>query len=259
MSIRTVIDFSPLSETTIPCRTFAALGSARPPACRSAASPFFALAAARSLRRSAACSLASLQPARAARSSGLSCGFASCGRARRSSLRRSFQGRSSSGFDSAAGASSAAAGSQPARQPAPRADLLGRLVLSLRRLFRGWRGVVLARSLRGRVLLRDRTRGLASRPRRSSSVVSSFFCSSSLISSSALSQRRSRARARPSAAARRRVSRRPSRAVFSSSPVACRKRRLNASCLASISFATSSSSLRSCASDAFIRPRPPRA
>src|SRR5215203_2845101 len=51
----------------------------------------------------------------------------------------------------------------------------------------------------------------------------------------------------------------PSRALFSSSPVACRKRRLKASCLASISFATSSSSFRLCASAAFITRRLPRA
>src|SRR5215213_8573330 len=50
----------------------------------------------------------------------------------------------------------------------------------------------------------------------------------------------------------------PMPAVFSSSPVACRKRRLNASRLASISCATSSSSLRLCAWPPFISPRPPR-
>ena len=86
-----------------------------------------------------------------------------------------------------------------------------------------------------------------------------FFLVVSSSISSALSRRRCRARlATVSSLATSRCEA-PIPAVFSSSPVACRKRRLNASCLASISFATSSSSLRLWTSAAFIRPRPPRA
>ena len=54
MSIRTVIDLSPLLETTMPWRTLAALESRSAGGVPVPASPFLAFAAARSLRRSAA-------------------------------------------------------------------------------------------------------------------------------------------------------------------------------------------------------------
>src|SRR3954447_22066769 len=133
----------------------------------------------------------------------------------------------------------------------------GRVVLGLGRLVCGWRGGgLLARSLRGRgVLCRDRTRSLGALVlgRLVSHV---FFLVTHLFSSFSTSIPRSLATVSNLAMSRRAPLRRE---VFSSSPVACRKRRLNASCLASISLTISSSSLRSCTSAAFTVSQPPRA
>ena len=99
MSIRTVIDFSPLSETTMPWRTLAALASRSAAGVPAPAAPRSAFAAVRCLRRSSAFALR-VSARLAARSSGLSWGPASCGRLDLASRRRSFHGSSSSGFSS---------------------------------------------------------------------------------------------------------------------------------------------------------------
>src|SRR5262249_14428445 len=107
------------------------------------------------------------------------------------------------------------------------------LGLSGRRLLGG--------SLHGRsLLLGDRTRVLRGLVLGLLALVHVLFLVvRHFLSSLSTSIPRSRATVSIFATSRRVV---PRRAVFSSSPVACRKRRLNASSLASISFATSSSS-----------------
>ena len=101
------------------------------------------------------------------------------------------------------------------------------------------------------------------RPRRSSGASAASSGASSVSRSSLLRitsipcRCRSRARGRPSSAGPGRGASRRSPAVFSSSPVAWRKRRLNASSRASLSAWTRSWSPSACTSAAFTGP-PPR-
>ena len=257
MSIRTVIDFSPLSETTIALADLGRVRRRAPPAgVPVPASPFLAFAAARSLRRCSPCALRA--SARwAARSSGLSCGPASCGRRERCSLPPLLPRQIVLRIGSAAAPQRQASSSAPAPQRAPprqppahACSALGlvRPSLAAIRISRGWRGGCASGSSPEGHPPRQDPRARSSIPRRQdprprSSSLSSSARRRSYPLSVSFSTSISRSRA-TSAASRCRASPSPTRAVFSSSPVAWRKRRLNASCLASISFATSSSSLR---------------
>ena len=192
MSIRTVIDFSPLLETTIPCRIFAATASFSAWAVPCPA-VLPCLAAARSLRRDPALSLR-CSARFAARSSSVSASPALCGRRERSSRRRSFQGKSSSGLGSAASSFAAGASSEASEDSASGASSLASSASSAG-------GVELGSSP---AACEDEESCSSTGPAASApsslgvSSTTSFF-SSSLISS-ALSRRRSRAPWRRSAA-----------------------------------------------------------
>ena len=163
MSIRTVIDLSPLSETTMPWRTLAALASRSAGGVPVPASLLGLRARRARLRRSAAFALRRLGALRRRAPRALSCGPASCGRRERCSRRRSFQGRSSSG--SGSGVSAAAPRHRRrrllGRSSSAAASSAARRLLAREPPRRGSLGGG-SRSQPADVLLGDRTRGLAS-------------------------------------------------------------------------------------------------
>ena len=246
MSIRTVIDFSPLSETTIPCRTLAALVSRSAGGVPVPAAPPSAFS-----RGALLASQLRLRPARlgALRDPLL-------GAELRPGLVRprepSRAGAAPSREDRPPGSPRQQA-RRLARQRAP--QLGSRLLAASAGASAEPPPLLVPRGRRRPPPRRTRGRG-APRPAASRLLrLCSLRLPSYFLSSFSTSIPRSRATVSSLATSRFVL---PRRAVFSSSPVAWRKRRLNASSLASISFATSSSSFMLWTSEAFIRTPPPR-